>query len=91
MKQTLMSILLLSSALWAEAQQNNLFGDLGLPLDLGLPGVSVTYNRKLVKWFGVGVGAQGYFYSRQDMHNNNVEQFTPAVFADLRGYIPIKK
>jgi hypothetical protein len=53
--------------------------------------MSVTYNWKLVNNFGVGVGFQECSYDVSESANDRKYQFTPGVFADLRGYLPHKK
>ncbi|MCW3123228.1 MAG: hypothetical protein JWQ38_2720 [Flavipsychrobacter sp.] len=75
----------------AEAQRNNTFADLGLSFGSGMPGVSATYNRKLTKRFGIGLGAQGYFYPGIDRFRKPIERFIPAPYADLRWYRGVGK
>ena len=86
-----MIISLLMSSLCANAQVNNVFADIGLPLDSHIGGLSLTYNRKLVRKFGVGIGAQEYYLSVGDNSSKLVNQFTPTLFADLRGYFGHRK
>jgi hypothetical protein len=90
MKNTLM-ILLLMSSLSGFAQKNIFFADIGLPLDTHIPGVCVTYNRKLIRHFGVGIGIQEYYFEESRGRNDNVNILMPAVFADLRGYFGRRK
>lgn len=91
MRYTIVAIFLAMNPLCVVAQKNNTFADAGFSLDDNIPGASVTYNRKLIKYFGVGVGGQAYKYSRTWPSGSVDKTFTPALFADLRGYLPIKK
>jgi hypothetical protein len=59
------------------ASKHNLFVDLGVPFPL----FSATYNYKMVKWLGVGGGAQGYKIYRP---GTNSKRTTLALFADIR-------
>ena len=61
--------------------RHNVYADIGLP-----PGLSLTYNYKLTKKIGLGIGAQGYRLDFLQTH-----EFIPAVYADLRMYIMPRK
>jgi hypothetical protein len=78
MKHALIIVLLVCNTLIGFAQKNNLFADVGTPL-----GFSVTYNYKLPKLPGLGIGIQGYNFSAS---GSSSAQFIPAVFADIRSY-----
>lgn len=68
-------------SLTATAQKHSAYADLGIVLNGPHPGASATYNYKLAKRLGVGIGAQGYVFSPTDV---NRAQFIPGVFADVR-------
>ena len=66
MKSILVITFLAISPLWVSAQKNNTFADVGITdlfINNHIPGMSVTYNRKLVNNFGVGVGFQECSYN----------------------------
>lgn len=91
MKITVVLIATLFISATCLAQKNNTFADIGSTGSITNPGFSVTFNKKLVKYFGVGLGVQGYNYVSSDSNFKNTHQFIPAVYADLRGYLPVKK
>lgn len=68
--------MLLSPVFASAQQQHQLFADVGLP-----GGLSITYEYRLTKHFGVGAGLQGYNFSPT---MTNVNQFTPALYGDFR-------
>jgi hypothetical protein len=86
MKHTIVIILLITNSLCATAQKNNTFADVGINDLTHFPGVSVTYNRQLVKYFGIGIGAQEY---NNELSGSSL--VTPTIYADLRGYLPVHK
>lgn len=65
------------------AQKHHLFADVGYT-----PGFSVTYNYKIAKHLGAGIGVQGYKFYRA---YEDFRQFTPGVFGDIRLYIRPEK
>lgn len=65
----------------ASAQKHTAYADLGIVLNGPRAAVSATYNYKLAKHLGVGIGAQGAVYAPTDVNN---AQFIPGVFADVR-------
>lgn len=65
----------------ASAQKHTAYADLGIVLNSPRPAASATYNYKLAKRLGVGIGAQGAVYAPTDV---NIAQFIPGVFADVR-------
>jgi hypothetical protein len=83
MKHILLALSLLCAFTKAFAQKNHLFTDIGTP-----PGLSASYNYKLTRHFGAGIGLQV---------NNTFptiisgRQFSPAAFVDLRVYLRPKK
>ncbi len=81
MKYILIALLVIFNAGTAVAQKHNLFADLGTSFDGPGPGGSLTYNYKLLKRFGLGIGVQGYSFSPSV---NNADEFTPAMFGDIR-------
>lgn len=104
MKRILAGILLAFSSLTAIAQdasntinggevasfdKDNIFADLGIIANGPHVGASVTYNRKVAKWFGIGGGVQGYTLYRAYGVKN--PKFVPCVFADIREYARIGK
>jgi len=83
MKYALIVLILLLNAIGSSAQQNNLFADAGVSFARFKPGASVTYNYKLARCFGLGIGAQDY-----DFHATmSTYQYIPAIFGELRFYI----
>ncbi len=68
------------TSLTATAQKHTAYADLGIVLNGPHPGASATYNYKLAKRLGVGIGAQGYVFSPNDINN---AKFIPGVFADV--------
>ncbi len=89
MKDILVGMLLVISPLLAQAQNNVIFEDIGTTGD-GF-GASATYNTKLFKHFGVGAGVQGYKTVTSTYNLVNTYQFVPAIYADLRGYLQVRK
>lgn len=79
MKHTL--LVLLFVPLFASAQRHNLFADAGISFQGPSPGFSITYNYKLLKRLGVGIGVQGYSFSAT---TTDVRDFTPALYGDMR-------
>ncbi len=75
MKYALAALIVCSST-GLLAQKNNLYADVG-----SSPGFSVTYNRQIIKRLSLGAGFQGYDFSPTE---TNVNQFTPAIYGDLR-------
>jgi hypothetical protein len=77
MKYIIVTILFFAGYSTATAQnRDNLYADIGC----NVPGISVTYDRKLVNHFDIGLGANFYDYND---HTYNVRS---AVFVDLRPY-----
>ncbi len=92
MRNIIAAALLAISPIWAAAQKNSLFADIGMSGGVEKPGVSATYNRQLAKHFGAGIGGQVYTYSVNNVTGfNNANQTTRSLFGDLRGYLPINK
>lgn len=78
--QVIAAIFLISSFA-ASAQKHTGYADLGMVLNGPYAGASATYNYKLTKRIGAGIGAQGCIFAPSDI---NKAQFVPAVFADVR-------
>src|SRR6476646_2777398 len=74
-------LLLIGSALCAQAQKQNIYTDGAISLAYFDPGFSATYNYNPVKHLGIGLGAQAYVFHTAI---TNPRQFTPALFADMR-------
>lgn len=65
----------------ATAQKHTCYADLGLVFNGPNPGMSATYNYKLAKHLGAGIGIQGYSFSPNEV---DAQRFIPAVYADVR-------
>lgn len=81
MKYTLIALLAIFSTIVASAQKHQLFADIGTSFDGPSPGGSLTYNYRLLDRFGLGGGVQGYSFTPSVL---NKDQFTPAVYGDIR-------
>jgi hypothetical protein len=88
MKHAFIALLVLFSAITTLAQKHNLFADVGT-----LRGFSATYNYRVAKHFGAGIGVQGYRFSPTELdYYYDRKRFVPGVFADLRLNIrPLKR
>jgi hypothetical protein len=91
MKNVLLITFLALSPMLTLAQKNNLFADAGITGDGDIPGGSLTYSRKLFKYLGAGVGMQAYTYFYSPVASSSGRHFVPAVYGDLRAYIPAGK
>jgi len=81
MRYALIVLLILINPLCTSAQKNYLYTDGGLSLAYFNPGFSATWNYNLIKYIGIGAGAQAYVFHPAI---TNPRQFTPAFFADIR-------
>jgi len=91
MRHILLAGLLLFSFVGARAQNHNFFADIGMSSSGDIPGVSFTYNKMLKKHLGLGGGLQGYEFTRYYGSARTTRQFMPAVFADVRAYLPVRR
>jgi hypothetical protein len=88
MKYAFITVILVLNHIGTSAQKYNLFADAGISFSQITPGLSATYNYKLTRWLGAGIGVQGYaFYPTKTHHH----QFVPAIFGDLRLNIRSRK
>jgi len=69
------ALLVVFNPIFASGQRSNLYADIGTA-----PGLSLTYNYKVLKHLGLGIGAQGYYFTPTISNNR---EFVPAVFGDL--------
>ena len=83
MKYALIALFVVFNPVVTIAQKDNVFADVGIP-----GGFSATYNYKIPKRPGLGMGLQGYAIAPTGFSAN---QFVPAVFADIRFYHPKRK
>ena len=81
MKYALIALLILLDPLHTSAQKNYLYTDIGPSLAYFDPGFSATYNYNLIRYIGIGAGAQSYVFHPAA---TNTHCFTPAIFADMR-------
>jgi len=81
MKYTLIALLILINPISSSAQKSYLYADGGLSLAYFDPGFSATWNYNIIKYIGIGAGAQAYVFHPA---LTNPRQFTPAIFADIR-------
>ncbi len=91
MRHILLAVLLLLTFLGARAQNHNFFADIGMSSSGNIPGVSFTYNKMLRKHLGLGAGVQGYEFTNYYGSTLTTRQFVPAVFADVRAYVPVRR
>ena len=70
----------------ASQSKHTVYTDAGISFSKSLPGKSATYNYKLSRRMGVGVGAQAYYLTERSIGNNIGNRLTPAIYADARGY-----
>jgi hypothetical protein len=85
MKHILIAIFVFCSPGTLTAQTHNLHADVGISFNGA--GCSVTYNYKLSKNFGVGLGGQFYRFPTP----SGIVKGAPAAFADMRIYIRPEK
>lgn len=76
MKYVFIALIVLLNPIGASAQKHSVFADVGYT-----PGFSVTYNYKLAKRLGAGVGLQGY---RMHQTWEDTRNFTPALYGNIR-------
>ena len=81
MKNIIAALVAILLPLLSVAQKHTAYADLGVVLNGPRAAASATYNYKLAKRLGVGIGAQGCIYAPTDV---NIAQFVPGVFADVR-------
>lgn len=79
-RQLLIAVFFLTS-FTLSAQKHHAYADFGLVFNGPNPGVSATYNYKLAKHLGAGIGIQGYGFSPTEI---DAQRFIPAVYADVR-------
>ena len=85
MKHILIAILVLCTPGTSNAQRHNLHADVGIAQG-GLGG-SITYNYKLSKRLGIGLGGQFYRFPTP----SGIVKSIPAAFADMRIYMRPEK
>ncbi len=83
MKYILIALLAVFNPVLASAQRSNLYADIGIPAD-----ISLTYNYKILKHLGLGVGAQVCHF---EPTLTNYGESVPAIFGDLRLYFLMRK
>ena len=78
MKHTLLTLFILFSTVFAQAQErkHRVYADVGYPL-----GLSVTYNYRLAKHWGAGAGFQGYRVYKIFEQERTI---LPGVYGDIR-------
>jgi hypothetical protein len=87
MKYALIALLVVINPFGASAQKDVFWGDGGMSLARGLPGASMTYNYNVIRFLGLGAGAQIY-----DFHATMTNfQPIPTIFWDLRFNIRSRK
>lgn len=98
MRRTLAVALLIASSFGSFAQKTDnfsdslllrtsVFADLGLCMEGGQPGLSVTCSKQHSRHFGLGIGAQGYFFDKNYAASYVTRQFIPSLFLDAREYM----
>lgn len=83
MKCTLVALIVFFTPILAPAQKHTVYADVGIPI-----GVSATYNYKLTKNLGAGMGIQGIKFRHPGDHlllpEDITNRFTPAIYVDIR-------
>lgn len=75
----------------AARSKHSVFTDAGISFSTSLPGISATYNYRLSRRLGVGIGAQAYYLNEHGVGSNMENRLTPAIYTDVRGYYGQKK